>query len=99
MSITTSPSTDQAPATPAPPPRRRRGRLLAGAVGVVLVVVVVAWVAGLFGADHARPAGVSDNEYPTSITTVTQGTLSSQLSADGTLEYTTSGGSDSQPRS
>jgi hypothetical protein len=30
----------------------------------------------------------------TSITTVTRGTLSSQLSADGTLEYTTSGGSD-----
>jgi multidrug efflux pump subunit AcrA (membrane-fusion protein) len=94
MSTTTSPSTDQAPAILAPPPRRRRGRLLAGAAGLVLVAVVVAWVAGLFDAGHARPAGVSDNKYPTSVMTVSRGTLSSQLSADGTLEYTTSCGSD-----
>jgi hypothetical protein len=60
----------------------------------VVVAVVVAWLVGLFDAGHARPAGVSDNEYPTSITTVTQGTLSSQLSATGTLRYTASGGSD-----
>lgn len=60
----------------------------------MVVAVVVAWVVGLFDAGHARPAGVSDNEYPTSITTVTQGTLSSQLSANGTLRYTASGGSD-----
>ncbi|MGO9977129.1 MAG: hypothetical protein ACLP01_30865 [Solirubrobacteraceae bacterium] len=59
----------------------------------MLVVVVVAWVAGVLDTGHARSAGVSDNEYPTSITTVTQGTLSSQISADGTLEYTTLGGS------
>lgn len=61
---------------------------------LVLVVVVAAWVAGVFDTGHARPAGVSDNEYPTSITTATQGTLSSQISGDGTLEYTMSGGSD-----
>ncbi len=91
MSTTTSPPTDRAPATP---PRRRRGWRLAGAAGVVLVVVPVAWMAGVFDTGHARSAGVSDNSYPTSITTVTQGTLSSQISADGTLEYTTSSGSD-----
>jgi hypothetical protein len=93
MSTTTSPPIDQAPAILAPPARGRRGRLLAGAAALVFVAVVVAWAAGLFDAGHARRAGVSDNEYPTSITTVTQGTLSSQLSADGTLEYTTSVGS------
>jgi hypothetical protein len=94
MSATRSPSIDQAPAIPTPSPRRQRGKLLAGAAGLVLVVVAVAWAAGLFNADHARPAGVSDNEYPTSITTISQGTLSSQLSTNGTLEYTASGGSD-----
>ncbi len=91
---TTSPPTDQPRAVLASPPPRRRGRRLAGAAGVVLVVGVVAWVAGMFDTGHARSAGVSDNEHPTSITTVTQGTLSSQISADGTLEYTTSGGPD-----
>ena len=96
MSTATSASTDQAPTILAPPPprRRRRGRPPAAAAGLVLVVVVVAWAAGLFDAGHARPAGVNDNQYPTSITTITQGTLSSQLSADGTLQYTTSVGSD-----
>ncbi|MGO9956943.1 MAG: efflux RND transporter periplasmic adaptor subunit [Solirubrobacteraceae bacterium] len=93
---TTPPPTDQAPATLAPTPSRRRVRRLTGAAGVVLVlvVVVVAWIAGVFDTGDARPAGVSDNEYPTSIATVTQGTLSSQISGDGTLEYTTPGGSD-----
>ena len=58
------------------------------------MVVAVAWAAGLFDANRARRAGVSDNQYPTSLTTVTRGTLSSQLTAAGTLQYTTSGGSD-----
>lgn len=95
MSATTSPSTDQASAMPAPPPRPRRWRhWLAGACGLVIVAAVVAWAAGVFDSGHARSAGVTDNAYPTSTTTVRQGTLFSQLSADGTLQYTTSGGSD-----
>lgn len=95
MSTTASPSTDQASALPAPPrqPWRLR-RLLAGAAGLVTVAVVVAWIAGLFDSGQARPAGVTDNAYPTSTTSVARGTLFSQLSADGTLQYTTSDGSD-----
>ncbi|MGH2871372.1 MAG: efflux RND transporter periplasmic adaptor subunit, partial [Solirubrobacteraceae bacterium] len=77
-----------------PPARRRRRRGLGGAVVVVLVATVAAWAAGLFDANHARLSGVSDNEYPTSLATVSEGSLASQLSADGTLEYTTSRGSD-----
>ncbi|MGO9792907.1 MAG: hypothetical protein ACLP8S_26330 [Solirubrobacteraceae bacterium] len=38
---------------------------------LVLVVAVVAWVAGVLDTGHPRSAGASDNEYPTSITTVT----------------------------
>jgi hypothetical protein len=78
-------------------PRRRRGQVVAGLVVVVLVLVAAAvamWGAGVFGGHHSRSGGVSDRGYPTSITTVTKGSLASQLSADGTLEYTTSGGSD-----
>ena len=36
---------------------------------------------------RARQPGVSDNDSPTSTTTVTQGSLSSQVSASGTLGY------------
>ena len=77
-----------------PPTRRRRRKAFAGAVLVVLIATAVACAAGLFGAQHTRSSGVNDNEYPTSITTVTRGSLSSQISANGTLEYTTSDGSD-----
>jgi hypothetical protein len=86
---------------PLPPPspgggawRRRAGRLVSGIFLVLVAAGVVAWAAGVFAGDHARSSGVGDNEYPTSITTVTEGSLSSQISADGTLEYTTPGGSD-----
>ncbi len=88
----------EAPA-PTPPPtpggwaRRLRGWLLAGATLVVIVVASLVW-AGAFDQDQTRTTGVSDNSYPTSISTVSQGTLSSQLTAGGTLEYTTPGGSD-----
>ncbi|MGO9820023.1 MAG: efflux RND transporter periplasmic adaptor subunit [Solirubrobacteraceae bacterium] len=75
-------------------PRRRRGRVLVGVALLVIVAAVVVSASGVVGKHHARATGVSDNADPTSIATVTQGTLSSQLSANGTLEYTTSGGSD-----
>ena len=75
--------------------RRRRRKTFAGAVLALLVsAAVVAWASGVFDAGHARSSGVSDNEYPTSITTVAEGSLASQISDSGTLEYTTSGGSD-----
>ena len=95
MSTTTSPPADQPTELPASPPRRRRRRRRsATATGLVIVAAVVAWAAGVFDAGHVRRAGVSDNNYPTSITTVTRGTLLSQLNAQGTLQYTTPGGSD-----
>ena len=75
-------------------PRRRRGRVLVGVAVLVIVAAVVVSASGAFGKHHARATGVSDNSDPTSIATVTEGSLASQLSADGTLEYTTSGGSD-----
>jgi hypothetical protein len=96
MSTTT---TDSAPQVPMPPPssrgwaRRRRGRLLAGLAGVVLLAAAVAWATGAFSSQPGHSTGVSDNGYPTSITTISEGSLSSQTSADGTLEYTTPGGS------
>ena len=83
--------------TPMPPhtgPRRRRGRVLVGVAVLVIVAAVVVSASGAFGKHHARATGVSDNSYPTSVATVTEGSLASQLGADGTLEYTTSGGSD-----
>jgi hypothetical protein len=97
MSTATTAST---PEVPVPPPssggeaRRRRGRLLAGGVAVVLVAAAVAWATGAFGTHQARSTGVSDNGYPTSITTISEGSLSSQISVDGTLGYTAPGGSD-----
>jgi hypothetical protein len=91
------PGETSAPTSPLSPgggARRWRGRPRVGAVLVVVVAVVAALATGAFSKHHARATAVSDNADPTSIATVTQGTLSSQLSANGTLEYTTSGGSD-----
>ncbi len=68
--------------------RHRRGRTLAGVVAVVLVAALVELAAGAFQGHSARSNGVSDNGDPTSLATVTLGSLSSQISADGTLEYT-----------
>ncbi len=70
------------------PLRHRRERVLAGAVVVVLVIsVAVGLATGVFNGRGGRKSGVSDNGYPTSMTTVTQGSLSSQVSASGTLGY------------
>ncbi len=75
--------------------RARRERWLAGGFLVVLIVVaIVGLITGVIGAHRGRAGGVSDNRYPTSTTTVNQGSLSSQLSTDGTLEYTALDGSD-----
>ena len=94
MSTATSlPQEGPGAVAPNPERKRRRRRVAAGLV-VVVVAAVVAWAAGVFDGHRARTQGVSDNSDPISITTVTRGTLSSQISADGTLEYTTSDGSD-----
>jgi hypothetical protein len=89
---------EREPADPFPemsdarPSLRRRVRRpkswLAGGVVVVLIAAIVALTTGMFGAHRSRTDRVSDNSDPTSTTTVTQGSLSSQLSTDGTLEYT-----------
>jgi hypothetical protein len=94
MSTATTQPTGGTPMPPHTGPRRRRGRVLVGVAVLVIVAAVVVSASGAFGKHHARATGVSDNSYPTSVATVTEGSLASQLSADGTLEYTTSGGSD-----
>jgi hypothetical protein len=95
MSAATKKSPSDEVVTPHPGPARRRGRLAAGGLVLALVVAaIVVWATGVFDGDHARSSGVSDNSYPTSLATVIEGSLASQLSADGTLEYTTAGGSD-----
>jgi hypothetical protein len=64
--------------------------VLAGAA-VLAAVTATGAVAVMSSAKQAT--GVSDNGYPTSTATISEGSLSSQISADGTLQYTTLGGS------
>jgi len=69
---------------------KRKTWLLAGAA-VLAAVTATGAVAVMSSAKQA--GGVSDNGYPTSTATIREGSLSSQISADGTLQYTTPGGS------
>jgi hypothetical protein len=69
---------------------KRKTWLLVGAA-VLVAVTATGAVEDLSSATQAT--GVSDNGYPTSTATISEGSLSSQISADGTLEYTTPGGS------
>jgi len=80
--------------SPEPSPKRRRRRGAGLAVIVLVAAAVAAWVAGVFNGHPAGTQGLSDNRDPVSIATVTEGTLSSQVTANGTLQYTTPGGSD-----
>jgi hypothetical protein len=95
-----SPTTASEPQVPVPSPGsrdwagRRRGRLLAGLVVLVLLAAAVAWDSGAFSTQSGHSSGVGDNGYPTSSTTISEGSLSSQTNAAGTLEYTTPGGSE-----
>jgi hypothetical protein len=82
-------ATGEGPVAPSPGPLRRWGRRLAGGFAFVLVIAAVVGVVGPFGGHGARTGGVSANGYATSLMTVTQGSLSSRLSASGTLEYAT----------
>jgi len=94
MSSTTTLPSGSGSALPDPEPKHRRRRWAAAGLIVVVVAAVAAWATGLLDAHHARSSGVSDNSYPTSIARVTEGSLASQISASGTLEYTGSDGSD-----
>jgi hypothetical protein len=67
---------------------KRKTRVLAGAAVLAVVTGAVAVMSS-----SKQAAGVSDNGYPTSTATISEGSLSSQISADGTLQYTTPGGS------
>jgi hypothetical protein len=74
------------PATvPAP---RARGRVVGWLVVLAVVGAVVAiYVLDPFGSGSPSGAGAVDNEYPTSLATVEQHTISSQTSVSATLGY------------
>lgn len=79
-----------APVAPMPgaPPRRtrRRTRLLAlGLLSAAVVTVLV--VVDPFGSGGGSTSGAIDNTYPTALTTVRRGTLTSQTQVSGTLGY------------
>jgi hypothetical protein len=70
-----------------PAARRRR-------VGLLVVLVLALAAAGIavvitdpFAGGRGGQRGVLDNSYPTSLATVTRGTLSSQTEVSGTLGY------------
>ena len=69
---------------------RHRCRWMAAAAAAVVAVVAVAVVlvfARPFAGAGGKGGGVSDNNYPTSLATVTRQTLTSQVSVPGTLGY------------
>jgi peptidoglycan hydrolase-like protein with peptidoglycan-binding domain len=80
-----------APVVPTPdaPPRRtrRRTRLLAllGLLGVPVVIALV--VVDPFASGGGSTSGAIDNTYPTALTTVRRGALTSQTQVSGTLGY------------
>ena len=95
MSATVSPDETRADGAPADEdaagiPRRPRRRRALIAVGAAIVLAAAGGAAagaeGVFRATHV-PAGVTDNLAPTSLATVTRGTLSSQVQVAATLGY------------
>jgi len=85
-------------ASPTPSPNRtrrqfprwigtRRRRVTAGGVALLVAAGVIIAVTDPFGTTAPSGAGVTDNAYPTSTTTVRHGTLSSQTSVSATLGY------------
>ncbi len=69
------------------PSRRRRMVLVVAAVLLVVLAGLVITVGKPFGGASRSGVGVSDNSDPTSLTTVKQGGLSSQVNDSGTLQY------------
>jgi hypothetical protein len=66
---------------------RRRRLFLALATLLVVAAVIAVVVANPFGSTGGLPGGLADNADPTSVTTVTQGDISSQTQVSGTLGY------------
>jgi len=64
-----------------------RRRVLTGGLAVVVAAGVVLVATDPFGSSTPSSAGVSDNAYPTSTTTVKEQDLSSQTSVSATLGY------------
>lgn len=91
MSSTVQDSPVGAPGPPEPERRWRPGRrrtlgAIAGLLVVIAVSIAIA-VSDPFGGSSKRSTGVTDNATRTSLATVRRGTLSSQVSASGTLGY------------
>jgi Putative peptidoglycan binding domain len=79
-------ASDEALAGGRPGRRRRVARLLV-ALALVLAAGIAVAIVDPFAAGGSGKSGVLDNGYPTSLATVTRGTLSSQTSVAGTLGY------------
>ncbi|HEX4109331.1 MAG TPA: peptidoglycan-binding domain-containing protein [Solirubrobacteraceae bacterium] len=83
-------TTDEAiapePVDPNRAPRRGRRRMLAGLALALAAVAVAIVVTDPFKGSNPV-SGVTDNEYPTSLTTVTQGALIQQTQVSATLGY------------
>jgi hypothetical protein len=67
--------------------RPRRRRVIAAGVLVVVGAAIAVMVADPFAGSGASPGGLADNADPTSVTTISQGDISSQISVSGTLGY------------
>ncbi len=74
-------------ADPEPGPSWRRRTVLVAAVVLVVAAGLVITVGKPFSGASQSGVGVSDNSDPTSLTTVKQGRLSSQVNDSGTLQY------------
>ncbi len=81
--------------TPAPEPlehdrgqrRSRRRRVVTVGALVLVGVAIAVVVANPFAGNGGTPGGLADNADPTSVTTVSQGDISSQTQVSGTLGY------------
>lgn len=67
--------------------RSRRRRVITVGVLAVVGAAIALVVADPFAGNGGSPGGLADNADPTSVTTISQGDISSQTSVSGTLGY------------
>lgn len=67
--------------------RSRRRRVITVGVLALVGAVIAVVVADPFAGNGGSPGGLADNADPTSVTTISQGDISSQTSVSGTLGY------------
>jgi len=67
--------------------RSRRRRVITVGVLAVVGAAIAVVVADPFAGSGGSPGGLADNADPTSVTTISQGDISSQTSVSGTLGY------------